>query len=72
MTPAMRADAASALLRDEMKELAEKLGRLADSNTDRERLVLKVMDVARARFELMLSDIKAQVAAAVEEKRANG
>lgn len=74
MTPAMKADAANAPLRTELKELGEKLIQLAASHSDAhvEETALKSIDKARARFELMAQEIKAQVAAAVEERKANG
>lgn len=66
MTPAMRADAADALMRLEMKELAEKLNILAGDSRDPtiERTALKMIRRYFDRFELMAKEIEEQMAEA--------
>lgn len=65
MTPAMKADAADALLRVELKELGEKLIQLAATDTDNSHIVaMNTIDRARARFLVMVKEIDEQSAEA--------
>lgn len=71
MTPAMRADAADALMRLEMKELGEKLVQLAQDTREPnpERTGLRMIKRYFDRFELMAKEIEAQSAKARADGR---